>query len=203
MRKMSVNSYSIGIISEANNYKLIGLLLCFLILNSCSNKEKNNLILDDNYDQILANKISISEKENSNLFLKDQVCFLGNDSLNTLRLIDFVSENNVFFCFSEVTCTPCIEQTIEIVMKVFPDYKQNENIIFVSPDYDKRYRDNCYGKKLLTLKHSKFGIPIEDTEAPFFLIINDRLQVISIHIVNNFDYDRTEKYLRDIAFSLH
>jgi len=112
--------------------------------------------------------------------------------------MNLTSKNKIFFCFSRNTCTPCIEQTIEIVKKIFPDYQQNERIIFISPDYEKRFRDNCYGKKLLTLEHSKLGIPIEETEAPFFLVVNDQLYIEAIHIVNNLNFEKTEEYLRKI-----
>lgn len=178
---------------------LIGILLFFLIMNSCSYNEKKNSKSEDNYEQILANKIKISEVENCNLNLKNQKVFFGNDSLNKISLMNLVSKNKIFFCFSRNTCTPCLEQTVEIIKKVFQNYKQNEKIIFISPDYDKRFRENCYGKKLLTLEDSKFGIPIEDTEAPFFLMINDKLQIKSIHIVNNLNFEKTEEYLREIT----
>lgn len=183
-----------------NHYCLsIGIISFFLIMNSCSYKEKKSLTLEDNYEQILANKINISEVENCNLNLKNQKVFFGNDSLNKISLMNLVSKNKIFFCFSRNTCTPCIEQTVDIIKKIFPDYKQNEKIIFVSPDYDKRFRDNCYGKMLLTLEQSKFGIPIENTEAPFFLRINNRLYIESIHIINNFNFKKTEVYLRELT----
>lgn len=178
---------------------LIGIISFFLIMNSCSYKEKKKSVSEDNYEQILANKIKISEVENCNLNLKNQKVFFGNDSLNKISLMNLASKNKIFFCFSRNTCTPCIEQTVDIIKKIFPDYKQNEKIIFISPDYDKRFRDNCYGKELLILEHSKFGIPIENTEAPFFLIVNNQLHIESIHIVNNLNFEKTEKYLRKIA----
>jgi len=178
---------------------LICIISFFLVMNSCSYKEKKSSTLEDNYEQILANKIKISEVENCNLNLKNQKVFFGNDSLNKISLMNLVSKNKIFFCFSRNTCTPCLEQTVEIIKKIFPNYKQNEKIIFISPDYDKRFRENCYGKKLLTLEDSKFGIPIEDTEAPFFLIINDQLHIEAIHIVNNLNFEKTEEYLRKIA----
>jgi len=174
---------------------LICIISFFLVMNSCSYKEKKSSTLEDNYEQILANKIKISEVENCNLNLKNQKVFFGNE----ISLMNLVSKNKIFFCFSRNTCTPCLEQTVEIIKKIFPNYKQNEKIIFISPDYDKRFRENCYGKKLLTLEDSKFGIPIEDTEAPFFLIINDQLHIEAIHIVNNLNFEKTEEYLRKIA----
>lgn len=183
-----------------NHYCLsIGIISFFLIMNSCSYKEKKSSTLEDNYEQILANKIKISEVENCNLNLKNQKVFFGNDSLNKISLMNLVSKNKIFFCFSRNTCTPCIEQTVDIIKKIFPDYKQNEKIIFMSPDYDKRFRDNCYGKMLLTLEQSKFGIPIENSEAPFFLRVNNQLHIESIHIVNNLNFKKTEVYLRELT----
>ncbi len=175
------------------------ILILFLSVNSCSFKEKKKPTLEDNYEQVLAEKIKISESDNGNLKVKNQGFFFGNDSLIKIPLKNFVSKKKIFFCFSKNTCTPCVEKTIEILKNIFPDYKLNERIVFISPDYEKRFRNNCYGKKLLTLEYSKFGIPIEDTEAPFFLILNNQLVIESIHIVNNLNFLKTEMYLQKIA----
>lgn len=181
------------------HHLLIGIFSLLMFMNSCSYQEKKSSTLENNYEQILANKIKISEEENSNLKLKDQNVFFGNDSLNKISLMKLTSKNKLYFCFSRNTCTPCIEQTIEIIKKKFPDYQQNEKIIFISPGYEKKFRDNCYGKKLLTLEHSKLGIPIEDTEAPFFLVINNHLYIEAIHIVNNLNFEKTETFLHKIT----
>ena len=63
----------------------------------------------------------------------------------------------------------------------------NKNIIvFVSPDYPARVRNDCYGKKLLSLHNKNLGLPmeLEDSFAPFLFIMDKDLCVKYLHIHN-------------------
>jgi hypothetical protein len=126
--------------------------------------------------------------------------YFGTDSLNTIKLRQLVVRPKLMFYFSSNTCSPCIEETLEIMKRVLFNYEKRDNVIFVSPDYPARYRNNCYGKKLLILDKNKLGLPIEDElHPPFFLVINNNMQVQSIHVVNKMDFSRTEEYLKSIT----
>ncbi|MFA6594618.1 MAG: hypothetical protein WCT16_05210 [Candidatus Buchananbacteria bacterium] len=173
-----------------------------LVINSCSNKRSDRQTFEDDYEQILESKIITLEKENINSKLNNQYLFIGNDSLNKKTLKNFTSQKKLFFYFSENTCAPCIDETIEIIKKVFPSYIHDERIVFISPDYPVRFRDDFHKKKLLTLERHKLGIPLEITEVPFFFILNDKLEIESIHIVNKTKFFKTEKYLQKIAQKL-
>lgn len=184
-------------------YIIVGVLCIFILaINSCSSKKSDKLTFEDNYEQILESKIITLEKENINSKLRNQCLFIGNDSLNKKTLKNFTTQKKLFFYFSENTCTPCIDETIEIIEKVFPSYIHNERIVFISPDYPERFREDFHKKKLLTLEHHKLGIPLEITEVPFFFVLNNKLEIESIHIINKTKFFKTEEYLRKISQKL-
>lgn len=122
--------------------------------------------------------------------------------MTQISLKNAASKKTLFFYFSENTCAPCIEETIEILKMIFPSYTSNERILFISPKYPIRFRDNFYGKKLTTLKAGVLGIPLENTEAPFFFVLNDKLEIESIHVVNKTKFYKTEEYLQKMSEKL-
>lgn len=178
--------------------------ICFYLLLIVSCQQKSKLqIEEENFRQKVQAEIERTEADNINQSVINQNVYLGTDSLKSMDLKDFINSSKLFLYFSSNTCSPCIDQTVETLEEIFPYYNQNENIVFVSPDYPARYRNNCYGKKLLMLEKGKFGLPLENkTEPPFFVIIDSSLKVISIHVVNKMDFNRTEKYLKDISKSI-
>lgn len=183
-------------------YIFIGLLSLFII-GICSCIKKNDMqSFEDNYEQIIDKKIDKLEKENMHLKVKNQMLFIGKDSLNQISLKNFGLPKKLFFYFSANTCSPCIEETIGIIKKTIPNYILDERVVFISPDYPSRFKDNFYGKKILTLEHSKLGIPLEQTEAPFFFVLNNQLEIESVHIVNKTKFFKTEEYLKKIALKL-
>ncbi|MEA4936491.1 MAG: hypothetical protein VB102_07615 [Paludibacter sp.] len=146
---------------------------------------------------------TILKIEKSNMFhlVNNSNVYFGTDSTNKIKLKQLVDSPKLMFYFSSNTCSPCIEETIEIMKEIFPNYEETDKIVFVSPDYPARYRNNCYGKKLLILDKNKLGLPIENgQQSPFFLIINKNLQVQSMHVVNKMDFSRTKEYLKDISY---
>ena len=74
---------------------------------------------------------------------------------------------------------------------VFPVIKQLDVLVLadyhgVSPDYPARLRNDCYGKKLLSLHNKNLGLPmeLEDSFAPFLFIMDKDLCVKYLHIHN-------------------
>lgn len=181
------------------------LLICFcsLLTVSCNQKSKQQ-IESESYESKVKAEIERLESDNFQQAVMNQTVYLGTDSLDKIEFKSFVSSPKLFLYFSSNTCSPCIEQTVETIEKVFPMHKDNKKIVFVSPDYPARYRNNCYGKKLLFLEKGKLGLALENkSEPPFFVIIDSTLQVMSIHVVNKMDFDRTERYLEDIRKSFN
>jgi hypothetical protein len=181
---------------KKNSLKRI-ITICFFTILIVSCQKKSNLqIEEENYEIKLQSTIDKLEADNINQKIVNQVVYLGVDSLQSFNLKEFIRSTKLFLYFSSNTCSPCIDQTVEIIKTIFPDYETNNNIVFVSPDYPARYRINCYGKKLLNLENKKLGLPIESGDQPlFFFMLNNEMEIVTIHVVNKMDFIRTEQYL--------
>lgn len=180
------------------------LVICIytLLIVSCQHKSKWQ-IEEEKFEIKQQATIDKLEADNTNQRVINQIVYLGTDSLQSIYLKDFVCSPKLFLYFSSNTCSPCIEQTVEIIEKNFPNYKENESIVFISPDYPKRFRINCYGKKLLNLEEGKLGLPLENGEQPPFLFVLDKnMRINTIHIVNKMDFIRTERYLIELKKTL-
>jgi hypothetical protein len=183
-------------------FRSFSLIILIIIINSC-NYRNNNQQTEDNYNKEVEKTIIRLESENNSCKIQNQQVYIGTDSMIKTELRQLVLTKKIFLYISRNTCSPCIEETVEIIKEVFPDYIKNEKIIFMSPDYPARFRNNFYGKKLLTLESGKLGMPIEKNEAPpFFVIINSNMKIESIHIVNKMHYEYTRDYLKNVSHTL-
>jgi len=179
------------------------IIFSIIIFPTCNQKSKDQINHEEHENQV---KIIIekTEAENVNLNVTNQFVSFGTDTMIKIELKNFVQTPRLILYFSSNTCSPCIEHTIELIEKLFPDYKRDEKIVFMSQDYPTRYRNNCYGKKLLILEYLKLGLPLEKSiQPPFFLIINDKLKITHIHIVNKNDFGRTEEFLNKVYDRFH
>ncbi len=165
-----------------------------MIFYSCSGNLQRER-KDGSIENLIRNAISEIENRNIEQQIINSDAFWGTDSTKHTTLSELTLSPKLFFYFTSNTCTPCIDQSVEIIKDVFPNYKKNENIIFVSPDYPLRYSNNCYGKKLLKLENNNFGLSINDDNQPPYFIVVKNMKVKSIHVVNKMDFDRTREYL--------
>ena len=178
------------------------LLVSILVLCSCKQNKNQNKLVSANYEALVLNTIEVLTIDNSSLKIKDQKVFWGNDSINYTMLSE-ISANKLFFYFSEQTCTPCIEQTVELIAQHFPDYlKDNDEVVFISPDCIKRFRENCYGKKLLVFEDTVIDIPLEEENIPFIFTLSKDMRISNLHIVNKNDFKITADYLKKMSTSL-
>ena len=181
-----------------NKYWIILLLPVFLI--SCDQRGKKVPAVD--YNLLIAAKIQELTEDNDQAMLQDQKVHWGNDTVNLYMLSDFAAQQILFFYFSEHTCSPCIEQSINIISKYIPDYLTTNQVIFMSPDCMPRFRENYYGKRLLGLENKEIGIQLEKENVPFFFTISEGMKINDLHIVNKNDFDKTSEYLRDLTSKL-
>jgi len=148
------------------------------------------------YNLLVAAKIQELTEENNLSMLQNQKVHWGNDTSNIYMLSDFATQQILFFYFSNNTCSPCVEQSINIISKYMPDYLTTNQVTFISPDCMPRFRENTYGKRLLVLENQKLGIQLEEENVPFFFTINEEMKINDLHIVNKVDFDKTSEYLK-------
>ena len=175
------------------------MLLFPVFLFSCG--QRGNKLTADFYLQI-SERIQELTKENDQARLQDQKVYWGNDTINVYMLSDFAAKQILFFYFYDNTCSPCVEQSVNIISKYIPDYLTTNQVIFISPDCMPRFRDNCYGKRLLVLENKELGIQLEEEFVPFFFTINEEMKINDLHIVNKNDFDKTSEYLKQLTSKL-
>lgn len=166
------------------------------ILQRCSKSKQ--FVSEQDYTTLVLAHVSELEKEITGHILDSQWAFWGNDSLSRFPLTQFAITEKIFFYFTQNVCPPCLIATVDIIKQYFPDYEQNDTIIFISPDWTPRLRYDCYGKKLLTLQNGKIGVTLEE-DIPLFFKISNGMELTDVHIVTKVDFERTEAYLRNIV----
>ncbi|MDR1372767.1 MAG: hypothetical protein LBJ17_06570 [Dysgonamonadaceae bacterium] len=183
--------------------QILLLFFCSLAF-SCTNSEKKERLAIQKamkeYETLVAQKVQDIENKSSGQKVDEQMVFFGNDSLRIVSLKQLIEEKSpLFFYFSESTCSPCIEKCVMIMKAYIPDYSSNKILVFVSPDYLSRFRENCYGKRLLNLSNGKLGIPVENEMVPFFFTLGDDMKIENLHVVNKENFGQTEKYIKSIT----
>lgn len=185
---------------SSKRFWIILLVPFFLFTCNQKGKKKEDQYIVD-YNRQVVIKIQKLTNDNDQAILQDQNVYWGNDSINVQMLSDYVAQT-IFFYFSYNTCPPCIEQSIERLSQFIPDYQENDKVVFISPDYLPRLRDDCYGKRLLGLKNKRLGIPLEEENVPFFFTISKDMKINNLHIVNKTNFNYTTEYLKDLVFKL-
>ena len=149
---------------------LLGILagiICMQCVNHFRKSPKDVYVDNFEYEKESLGILKREELKNEHYECLDQIAYWGTD-------------------FSEKTCPPCIDAVVDIMNEVFTDEEIKTKIVFVSPDYPARLRNDCYGKKLLSLHNKNLGLPmeLEDSFAPFLFIMDKDLCVKYLHIHN-------------------
>ena len=168
---------------------LLGILagiICMQCVNHFRKSPKDVYVDNFEYEKESLGILKREELKNEHYECLDQIAYWGTDSLDSFSLSNLCNDKKLFFCFSEKTCPPCIDAVVDIMNEVFTDEEIKTKIVFVSPDYPARLRNDCYGKKLLSLHNKNLGLPmeLEDSFAPFLFIMDKDLCVKYLHIHN-------------------
>ena len=182
---------------EFKHIKYFVLFSVFVIL-SCNHKgtEQKRTDEESDYLQLVERKINALTARNQHLKIENQAVYQGNDTLEITDLKQIAESNLFFFYFSSHTCSPCIQQTVNYIKEVWPDYENDDRITFIASDYEPKYRQNCYGKTLVTLSKGQLGIPLEKEQVPFLFTLSDELTIENLHIVNKNDFIKTLDFLK-------
>lgn len=120
------------------------------------------------------------------------IFFIGKDTLNK---ITYTGKYPILICcFSVETCAPCYENMLEMVQEIFPDYKERDDIIFLSNDLEFRYRDSFHGKKIYSNTIDN-PLKIDGTGAPYFFVLDKDLKTDLVMCPNKASPTMTKDYL--------
>lgn len=156
-----------------------------------NNDAKYNRFLESVNQTILKKELQLEQ-----IKVKDGLTFWGNDSTKQFLLSKILDRDKLIFYFSNNTCHTCIISVIKQLSEVFPDFKNKEDIIFISSNIPKRIRNNYEGKKILNFEFPDFFD--ENLEMPVFFILDTSLHVKSACVFNKFDPTKTFLYLNSM-----
>ena len=94
-------------------------------------------------------------------------------------------------------CRPCVEGVFEEVRKVFPDFDSNPNILCVA-DIEQRFKDDYYGKKVISFSKKEDFPLYEIVATPYFFILDKDLYVKLLFITDKTSPELTADYLKII-----
>ena len=174
------------------------LLVCFFACQTNANKQEEIQPTLPDRIQLINEQIKIYTQENLHRQVENQNVYFGQDSLCIIPIRELISAQKFFFYFSSEACPPCTWQIVDYIKEVFPKYEEDKEIFFVSPDWSARLRENCHGKRLLTLQKDQLGIPLEDVYVPFIFTLDEDLRINTLHIVNKSDFSKTLEFLQMI-----
>lgn len=168
------------------------LLFCFIIYKLIINQKEATFRYTSSiqYQQrIRALEYTSESKEYKPIF------YIGKDTLHPKI---YNGKYPILICnFSVKSCAPCYETMLDAIAKIFPDYKERTDIIFLSNDIEYRYRDLFHGKKIYS-KANNSSLPIEKFDIPYFFIIDNDFKTDLIMHADKTNPAMIESYLNII-----
>ena len=110
--------------------------------------------------------------------------YIGKDTLKSINIQNLIKEKALCFYFSSHTCPPCLDNIRNLIEKIFPDYKERNDIIFISNDMEFRLLENFYEKTIFWNNNKRLGPAFEKSETPTFFILDKDLQAKCVFIAD-------------------
>jgi len=123
--------------------------------------------------------------------------YLGSDNNTLFPVLSITDHPKLVFGLNQNMCSPCIEGALKIIKEFFPDYETNPNIICIA-DIEQRFKDNYFGKKVISFQR-KADFPLYEIELmPYFFILDKDLVVKLLFITDKTSPELTKEYLKII-----
>lgn len=185
MKKIFVLLFSIG-------------LIIVIVQSFLSNNEKEKSVLQNQINQVVSDKYWIEFSSQNN---KINNCYIDEylDSKDSIQLSDVldVTHKLVFF-FSESNCSECVKSELQNLAK-FSNIIDKENIVIISSFNNNRkrwMREVPY--KILNVRNQKLGLILESKNTPFYFLLDNKLEAMSVFIPIKEYPALTERYFEII-----
>lgn len=181
------------------SYLIIALLSINIGLFVINMYKRNKISKDYLYNYFY----SITRKKNeiiakSELQTINPFFYIGKDTIKNINVKDVIKEKALCFYFSSHICPPCLDNIRDLIEKIFPDYKERNDIIFISNDMEFRLLGNFYEKPIFWNNNKRLGPAFEKSETPTFFILDKDLQAKCVFIADKMTPEYIEDYLQII-----
>lgn len=103
----------------------------------------------------------------------------------------------LIFRYNQNMCAPCIRNTLSAIKKVFPDYEENESILFSCSGLDEWMKASLYGKRNLSFIPDSLTLSLEQYQFPYFFIYDQNRIAKCLYVIySKDDIGRIERYLQ-------
>lgn len=130
-------------------------------------------------------------------YIGDSYIYLGSDNNKLIPMRSITDQPKLVLGLNQNMCRPCVEGVFADIKEVFPDFENNPNIICIA-DIEQRFKDNYYGKKVISF-HEKDNFPLYKIETkPYFFILDNDLCAKLLFITDITNPELTKEYLKTI-----
>lgn len=130
-------------------------------------------------------------------YIGDSYIYLGSDNNKLIPMRSITDQPKLVLGLNQNMCPPCVEGVFADIKEVFPDFENNPNIICIA-DIEQRFKDNYYGKKVISF-HEKDNFPLYKIETkPYFFILDNDLCAKLLFITDITNPELTKEYLKTI-----
>jgi hypothetical protein len=128
----------------------------------------------------------------------DSKLYRGSNQNDTIKLKQLAGDGILVIRFSGEACTVCIDFALEMVKKTFPDYRQNDRILFLASQIPERIKDKYYGKPVYSFTGEELNLPFEEYRIPYFFMLDSQMECNLFFIPELSQPRLTEFYLRTV-----
>lgn len=198
---MNKKATKIVLVSIASCFLLFNIALLFLIqfykveLIKLKQQLRNLENIELMFDR--SNEIAITEFKYDQLSIGNSSIYVGSNTNSHIPLSAIVDQPKLAIGMNQNMCRPCVEGVFKNVKELLSDFETNSNIICIA-DIEQRFKDDYYGKKVISFHQNKdFPLYEMDTK-PYLFIIDKDLRIKQLFIVDSSNPELTKKYLKSI-----
>lgn len=123
--------------------------------------------------------------------------YWGSDKKALFPIQSITNQPKLVIGLNQNMCRPCVEGVFTDIKNTFPDFESNPNIICIA-DIEQRFKDDYYGKKVVSF-HQREDYPLFEIETmPYFFILDKDLCVKLLFITDKTSPELTKEYLKII-----
>jgi hypothetical protein len=150
-------------------------------------------LLEFEYLYKASKELNIFILRNEQYPLKNYEIYIGADKNKVIPIETLIDKPKLIFGSSQNMCSPCIYSVLDKLKEVFPDYIENENILFVA-DIEQRLKDNYHHKKVVSFENEE-DFPLYKSGMPYFFILDEDMMIKMLFITDKVSPDLTKEYL--------
>jgi hypothetical protein len=141
-------------------------------------------------------EMTVFRLQNELYSLANRKVYFGAEKSKVFPIEDLSECPKLIFGSSQNMCSPCVYAVLDKLKEVFPDYAENENILFVA-DIEQRLKENYHHKKVLSFYHED-EFPLYKSGMPYLFVLDRDIAIKMLYITDKTSPDLTQIYLEEI-----